>query len=110
MPYDVELAERVRLLLSGRGAGEKRMFGGLAFLADGHLAVAASRTGGLMVRVGPADHDALLLEPGTSDVEMGARGRMTGWLLVSPDVLDDDEVLRGWVERGWRHASAQPRK
>lgn len=99
MAYDVGLADRLRLLLAGETVTEKKMFGGLAFLLHGHMAVAASGQGGILVRVDPAEAEALLAEPGVGPMEM--RGRpMKGWLRVGPEALDDDAVLRAWAGRG----------
>src|SRR3954468_16613558 len=96
MAYEEDLSERVReILASEEGLTEKRMFGGLAFLLDGHMAVAASSRGGIMVRVAPRREDELLTRPGVEPMIM--RGRpMTGWLRVAREGLDDD-ALRGWV-------------
>lgn len=56
MAYDNELADRIRASLAPvRGVDEKPMFGGLAFLVNGHMAVAVSGQGGLLVRVRPND-------------------------------------------------------
>lgn len=61
MAYNEDLANRIRALLgTERGVNEKRMFGGLAFLINGHMSVAASGRGGLMVRVPPAETESLL--------------------------------------------------
>ena len=109
MAYDRELAARIRAMLAGEQVTEKAMFGGLAFLLGGHMSVAASGQGGLMVRVDPADADALLAEPGAEQMEMG-RGPMKGWLRVRGDVLDDDDVLGTWVERGVNYARSLPSK
>jgi TfoX/Sxy family transcriptional regulator of competence genes len=110
MAYDEELAERVREQLAGERFTEKKMFGGLAFLIGGNMSVAASGQGGLMVRVDPAENDALLQEPGAAPMEMGGRGAMKGWLRVSADVLDDDEALGAWVSRGVGYAKSLPAK
>ncbi|VXC09643.1 TfoX/Sxy family protein [Nocardioides sp. AX2bis] len=100
MAYDVELAARVRDLLADRpGWSEKRMFGGLAFLLDGRMAVAVSGAGdgAMMVRHDPAD--GLLGEAHTAPMEM--RGStMTGWLLVEAAGLADDAELARWVDVG----------
>jgi TfoX/Sxy family transcriptional regulator of competence genes len=106
--YDVELAERLRPLLAGVGVAEKRMFGGLAFLVGGHMAVAASGQGGLLVRVDPAETAQLLAEPGAEEFEMSGRGPMAGWLRVHSEALDDDAVLRTWVDRGVAYAASLP--
>src|SRR4051794_16688111 len=82
MAYDEELAERIRHAVAGEaGITEKRMFGGLAFLVHGNMAVAASGQGGLMVRTDPADAESLTAEPHVGRMVM--RGReMDGWLRV----------------------------
>src|SRR4051794_41269059 len=79
MAYDEELAARVRDVLGGEsGVTEKRMFGGLAFLVDGHLAVSASSRGGLLVRVDPAAEEALLEEAGARPSGIAALPRAGG--------------------------------
>ena len=109
MAYDEELADRLRLLTAGRGLTEKKMFGGLAFLLGGNMGVAVSGSGGLMVRVDPAETDALLAEPGAELFEMKGRS-MKGWLLVEAGALDDDAVLQRWAERGLSYAASLPAK
>jgi TfoX/Sxy family transcriptional regulator of competence genes len=100
MTYDRELADRLRAALSTEpGVTEKSMFGGLAFLVDGALAVAASGKGGLMVRCDPARAEELVAADGVERMVM--RGReMDGWLRVSADVVDDEDALRRWVATG----------
>jgi TfoX/Sxy family transcriptional regulator of competence genes len=110
MAYDEALAARIRDHVAGEPVEEKKMFGGLAFLLRGHLAVAASGQGGLMVRVEPAATGALLAEPGTAPMEMGGRGPMDGWLRVSAEAVADDESLDRWVERGLAYARSLPPK
>ena len=110
MPHDDVLAARVRDLIGGDpDITEKRMFGGLAFLAGGHMAVAASGEGGLMVRVDPEETDALVAAPGVERMEMRGR-RLDGWLRVDEHVLAGEAELRPWVERGVRFARALPPK
>ena len=108
MAYDLELADRLRELLAGEpDVVEKRMFGGLAFLVGGHLAVAAGSSGGMLLRVDPADGDALLEHPHAAPSVM--RGReLTGWLHVQVDPSTSDEELAGWVEHGVRYALSLP--
>jgi TfoX/Sxy family transcriptional regulator of competence genes len=110
MAYDEELAARLRGHLAGEPVVEKKMFGGLGFLLNGHLSVSASGQGGLLVRVSPADSDALLAEPGAALMQMGSRPPMDGWIRVAPEALDDDEVLGRWVERGVAYARSLPPK
>jgi TfoX/Sxy family transcriptional regulator of competence genes len=87
MPYDEELAARIREFVADQaGVTEKKMFGGLAFLVGGNMAVAASGRGGLMVRVDPAESDALVDKTAARMVEM--RGRlMPGWLRLASEDL-----------------------
>jgi len=109
MAYDEQLAARIRDLVADEtGLTEKKMFGGLAFLVEGNMAVAASGQGGLLVRVDPAE-SAELVET-TPAVEMEMRGRsMAGWLrLDSADV--EDEELSAWVDRGVSFARSLPPK
>ncbi len=110
MSYDEALADRVRALLAGPRTAEKRMFGGVAFLLAGHIAVAASSQGGLMVRVNPVEGERLLTEPGAEPMIMGGRRAMKGWLLVRGATLADPSALEAWVERGIRYAESLPPK
>jgi TfoX/Sxy family transcriptional regulator of competence genes len=108
--YDEELASRIRSLVAGEpGLGEQRMFGGLAFLINRNMSVAASGQGGILVRVDP-DDSAGLVESSTA-TPMAMRGRaMPGWLrLDSQDVQDDGELKR-WVELGVAFARSLPAK
>ena len=107
MAYDEALAERMRTLIGKqRALTEKKMFGGLAFLVGGNMAVAASGQGGLLVRVDPAESDGLIASSSARPMEM--RGReMAGWLRVDP--ADDDE-LAAWVDRGVSFARSLPSK
>jgi TfoX/Sxy family transcriptional regulator of competence genes len=85
MAYDEELAERIRELIAGQShLTEKKMFGGLAFLVGGNMAVAASGQGGLMVRVDPADSERLIRTTKAEVMEMRGRA-MTGWLRVATE-------------------------
>ena len=107
--YDTELAERVRdLIESEPGLTEKRMFGGLAFLIGGTLAVSASGKGGLLVRVDPARTDALAAEPHVEPFEMRGKA-MAGWLHVHTDAVTEHDDLARWVALGVAAARAQPK-
>jgi hypothetical protein len=108
VPYDEELASRLRDLVPD--AVEKKMFGGIAFLVNGHMAVCASGRGGLMVRVDPAEAPALLERPGTSRMVMSGR-EMDGWLRVvgSPEA-DEVPDLPFWVDEGVAFVHTLPPK
>jgi len=110
MAYDEELAGRIRQLIgSDPELTEKKMFGGLAFLIRGNMAIAASGEGGAMVRVDPAQSDALVAA--TKATPMNMRGRdMPGWLRVSADDLRTDDQLAPWVGIGTGYARSLPPK
>ncbi|MGH2946414.1 MAG: TfoX/Sxy family protein [Solirubrobacteraceae bacterium] len=110
MAYDEDLARRVRQLLAGDAdITERSMFGGLAFLAGGNMSVAASGQGGLLVRVHPADTEALLSEPHARPFEMRGRS-MRGWLHVEPEGVQTERELEPWVNRGLAYARSLPPK
>jgi hypothetical protein len=110
MAYDEVLAERIRELVGpGADITEQKMFGGLAFLVAGHMAVAASGEGGILVRVDPAESDELVTT--TSATPMVMRGReMAGWLRVGAADVDAEPELAAWVERGVGYARTLPPK
>lgn len=110
MAYDEQLAERLREVLAGEtGLSEKRMFGGLAFLLDGHMAVAASGHGGLLLRCDPARSERLVTEQHVQRMVM--RGReMDGWLRVDAPAIGTDAQLRTWVAEGVGYVRALPPK
>jgi TfoX/Sxy family transcriptional regulator of competence genes len=110
MAYDEKLAERVRDLLVGESdVTEKKMFGGLAFLVGGNMAVAASGQGGLMVRVDPAMSENLMTKSNARLVEMRGRA-MQGWLRVDTDDLRTKRQLAKWVNLGRLYAQSLPVK
>ena len=111
MAYDEDMVNRLRELLADRDAiTEKKMFGGLAFLSHGHMTVAASRTGGLLVRVNPAEADEVLGREHTMPMEMGAGRRPEGWILVAPEGVKTKRQLERWVARGVAFARSLPPK
>jgi TfoX/Sxy family transcriptional regulator of competence genes len=110
MAYDEDLANRIRELVAmERGVTEQRMFGGLAFLINGNMSVSASGQGGLLLRIDPAETDALLRKQHAFPFVM--RGRdMQGWLRVEAEGLRTKRQLEGWVARGVAYARSLPRK
>ena len=110
MAYDEKLAQRIRDELGGRPeVTEMKMFGGLAFLIAGNMAVAASGQGGLLVRVDPGDSEALVAAGKARRMEM--RGReMAGWLRVGADDVRTERDLLEWVELGVAYAGSLPAK
>ena len=110
MAYDEELAARIRALVAAEPSlTEKKMFGGLAFLVGGNMAIAASGQGGVLVRVDPEQSDELV---GTTDAYlMEMRGRsMAGWLRVDPEHVRTDGELAKWVDLGIAYARSLPAK
>ena len=110
MAYDEDLADRIRELLAVESAvTEKKMFGGLAFLIRGNMAVAASGQGGLLVRVDPSKSDRLVATSSARPMEM--RGReMQGWLRVDSDAVRTKRQLAKWVGLGTTYAQSLPAK
>jgi len=108
--YDEELAGRIRTLLGDRaGLTEKKMFGGLAFLIGGNMAIAASGQGGILVRVDPEESDELVARTAAEPMEMRGR-QMAGWLWVDTADVADDGALGEWVDRGSAYAGSLPPK
>jgi TfoX/Sxy family transcriptional regulator of competence genes len=108
--YDEDLAQRIRAVVgTQRGVSEKKMFGGLAFLVGGNMAVAASRQGGILVRVGPERADGLVARTTASVAVMGGRP-MPGWLRVGASDLRTKRQLMRWVDLGVGFARSLPAK
>lgn len=115
MAYDEGLAERVRDVLvddpvvAGREVTERKMFGGLAFLVDGNMAVAVSGQGGLMVRVDPAEGKELVATTAAYPMVMQGRA-LDGWLRVDAEQLGSDADIAVWAARGTSYSSTLPAK
>src|SRR5512144_1648060 len=110
MAYDERLADRIRDLVSGEaGVTEKTMFGGLSFLVNGNMAVAASGQGGILVRVDPAESAELVERTPAQEMEMRGRS-LAGWLRLESGDVDTDGELSGWVGRGVAFARSLPAK
>jgi TfoX/Sxy family transcriptional regulator of competence genes len=110
MAYDEDLADRIRELVAAeKSLTEQKMFGGLAFLIGGNMAVAASGQGGILVRVDPAASAKLVSS--TKAQPMVMRGRaMDGWLRVDADHVREKRQLAAWVKRGVTYARSLPAK
>ncbi|HJQ73568.1 MAG TPA: TfoX/Sxy family protein [Gaiellaceae bacterium] len=110
MAYDEELAARIRALVGDRpGLTEQKMFGGLAFLIGGNMAIAASGRGGILVRVDPEESAEIVASTPAEPMEMRGR-QMAGWLRVDTADVADDGALAEWVERGTTYAASLPPK
>jgi TfoX/Sxy family transcriptional regulator of competence genes len=110
MAYDETLAQRIReIVQSEDGLREKKMFGGLAFLVNGNMAVAASAQGGLLLRVDPGQTEQLIQDADATRFVM--RGReMDGWLRIDPAGTRSEDTLGRWVGIGVAHARSLPPK
>jgi TfoX/Sxy family transcriptional regulator of competence genes len=110
MAYDEDLVNRLReLLATQKGVEEKRMFGGLAFLINGNMAVAASGRGGLMVRVPPEETATLVARDHVEPMIMAGR-ETRGWVRVGDDGVRTTRQLTSWVSRGVDYAKTLPPK
>jgi TfoX/Sxy family transcriptional regulator of competence genes len=108
--YDEELADRIRELVGGESdLAEQKMFGGLAFLIGGNMAVAASGQGGVLVRIDPAEADTLVATTNARPMEMRGRS-MRGWLRVDAEDVRTKRELARWVELGTTFARSLPTK
>src|SRR3954465_7426869 len=110
MAYDEDLANRIRELIGAEpDVTEMKMFGGLAFLIGGNMAVGASGQGGLLVRVDPEKSGSLVETTSARPMEM--RGReMKGWLRVAAKDVTTENALAAWVARGTAYARSLPAK
>ncbi|MPZ16115.1 MAG: RNA methyltransferase [Chloroflexi bacterium] len=110
MAYDEDLADRIRAAIQEQdGVTEMRMFGGLAFLVGGHMAVSASGQGGLLLRVDPRETDSVVRADGVTRFEMRGRA-MDGWVRVDPSAIASDQELTRWVQVGVAYARSLPPK
>jgi TfoX/Sxy family transcriptional regulator of competence genes len=108
--FDDDLADRIRELVHNeRKVTEQKMFGGLAFLVDGNMAIAASGQGGILVRVDPARGERLVATTEARPMEM--RGReMRGWLRIDADEVRTKRQLEKWTKLGVTYAKSLPPK
>jgi hypothetical protein len=110
MPYDIQAADGIRVLLNDRhDVVERKMMGGVVFMVRGNMCVTASGRGGILVRVGPEAQARALKEPHVKAVTMAGRS-MTGFVRVMPEGYRTAAALRKWVKRGVDHVSTLPAK
>jgi TfoX/Sxy family transcriptional regulator of competence genes len=107
--YDEGLAQRIREMLAERtDTCEMRMFGGIAFLIRGNMAVGVIKDD-LMVRVGPEAYEGLLALPHARPMDF-TRRPVKGFLYVAPEGVESDADLSSWIERGVAYANSLPAK
>jgi hypothetical protein len=110
MAYDERLADRIRELVGDEAnLKEQKMFGGLAFLIGGNMAIAASGQGGILVHADPEESDSLVASTDAYLMEMRGK-QMRGWLRVDPEHLGTKRQLAKWVELGTGYARSLPAK
>lgn len=110
MAYDEDLADRIRELLgTQRGVTEKKMFGGLAFLVKGNMAIAASGQGGILVRSDPEEGEKLIARGSAQPMVMRGRS-MAGWLRIDAEAVRTKRQLERWVKLGTDYARTLPSK
>jgi TfoX/Sxy family transcriptional regulator of competence genes len=108
MAYDEVAAHRVRALINAHNPVEKKMFGGIAFLLGGNMAVGVNKDH-LMVRVGPDGHDDAVSKPHARVMDFTGKP-MRGWIIVEAPGYESDDDLAGWVQRGVEFAKSLPPK
>ena len=107
--YDIDVADRIRARIGPRpGLTEREMFGGVAFMINGNMAIGVSGAE-LMVRVGKEAHEEAVARPGARTFDMGARP-MRGWISVTDDGYDSEDDFGYWVEHGVAYAGSLPAK
>jgi TfoX/Sxy family transcriptional regulator of competence genes len=110
MAYDEKLADRIRELVGDEpNLKEQKMFGGLAFLIGGNMAIAASGQGGILVHADPEESDSLVASTDAYLMEMRSK-QMRGWLRVDPEHVGTKRQLAKWVELGTGYARSLPAK
>ena len=110
MPYDIQAADGIRVLLGDRhDVVERKMMGGLVFMVNGHMCITASGRGGILVRVGPIAQAHVLKEPHVKPMTMAGRS-MAGFVRVMPEGYRTAAALRKWVKRGLEHVATLPPK
>lgn len=109
MAFNEELASRIRLAVAGQKTiVEKQLFGGLAFLRNGHVLVGAWNDS-LLVRVGPVAYSTAIREPHVKDFDITGKP-LKGWVLVKPAGLEDDDQLVDWIKRATKFVKTLPSK
>ena len=109
MPYSEALANDIRARIGTHPAlTEREMFGGIAFMVNGNMAVGVTGQE-LMVRVGKDAHDEAVARPGARIFDLSARP-MRGWVVVAPEGIADERLLHGWIDQGVAFAETLPPK
>jgi TfoX/Sxy family transcriptional regulator of competence genes len=111
MAYDEQLAARVSELIHQRpGVVERKMFGGMGWMIGGNMACGVMREDHLVVRIEPEEVDEAIREPHVHEFGRPGRKPMTGFVLVEPEGVEDDDALARWVDVGAARAASMPPK
>lgn len=105
VPFDPELAERIRNCLGAFEVREVAMFGGRSFMVHDQLAVAAASDGTLLLRCAPDQLDRLLQRDGARAAEMRGKPMSPGWIRIDADAVRDDKILEQWIDDAVAHAA-----
>lgn len=109
MAYDEGVAERVREIVQGRqGITERKMFGGLAFMSNGHMFIGVLGST-LVARIGPNEYEQALFKPYVREMDFTGKS-MKGYVFIQPDGFDTDETLEYWVNKSYGFAASLPPK
>ena len=109
MAFDETLADRIRTTLARKkGIEEKKMFGGLCFLLNGHMLVGVWKNS-LIARLGPEQGEEALLEQHVKEMDITGKP-MKGWVMVEPQGVEDDSQVKGWIQRAVRFVGKLPAK
>lgn len=109
MVYDENFAERVgNLLMTQRDFDEKKMFGGLTFMVNGHMSMGVMEKD-FMLRIGKEKYQTALSKPNTREMDFTGKS-MNGFIYISIDGLKDDKLLFEWIMMGLEYNSTLPSK
>jgi hypothetical protein len=108
MAYDETLAQRILDVIGDDVVDTKKMFGGLAVLLDGNMAVGVSGDE-VMVRVGVEGFEKAVTQQDVRPFEMSGK-RMNGWVLVGGGAIAENDGLSYWVDVGMSYAGSLPGK
>ena len=97
MAFNEVLAARIRQALTHLpDVDEKKMFGGLAFMVNGKMCIAANKDG-IMCRIDPGIHAEATARPGCKTVVMGGK-EYKGYVYVAETILHTKKELAFWVK------------
>lgn len=109
MVYNENLAQVIRESTGMiKSVVEKKMFGGIAFMVNGNMAVGVHKDN-LVIRVNKDSHDEFLKRPHIKEFDITGR-KMKGWLMLLPEGHSDQKALSNWIKEGIEFAKSLPPK